>query len=51
MDQLRLAVQVILPGERLLFGLDDTPTKRAGHRPSWHTAPFRFYNALVSITY
>ena len=27
---LRLAVGVILPGERLLFGLDDTPTKRYG---------------------
>src|SRR5215472_5824322 len=27
---LRLAVRVIVPGERLLFGLDDTPTKRAG---------------------
>jgi hypothetical protein len=27
---LRLAVQVIAPGERLLFGIDDTPTKRYG---------------------
>ena len=27
---LRRAVGVILPGERLLFGLDDTPTKRYG---------------------
>src|SRR4051812_1812905 len=27
---LRLAVSVIVPGERLLFALDDTPTKRYG---------------------
>ncbi len=29
---LRLAVGVIGPGERLLFGLDDTPTKRYGRK-------------------
>jgi len=29
---LRRAVTVIVPGERLLFALDDTPTKRAGPR-------------------
>src|SRR5262245_12301425 len=29
---LRLAVDVIAPGERLLFALDDTPTKRYGPR-------------------
>src|ERR1700730_14323121 len=28
----RRAVTVIVPGERLLFALDDTPTKRAGPR-------------------
>src|SRR5215831_19642747 len=28
----RLAVDVIAPGERLLFALDDTPTKRYGPR-------------------
>src|SRR5919108_4524915 len=27
---LRLAVQILCPGERLLFGIDDTPTKRYG---------------------
>jgi hypothetical protein len=27
---LRLAVQVLCPGDRLLFGIDDTPTKRYG---------------------
>src|SRR5271165_1010777 len=27
---LRRAIGVLVPGERLLFGLDDTPTKRAG---------------------
>src|SRR5262249_24861683 len=27
---LRLAVRVLGPGDRLVFGLDDTPTKRAG---------------------
>ena len=27
---LRLAVQTICPGERLLFAIDDTPTKRYG---------------------
>jgi len=27
---LRLAINVVAPGERLLFGLDDTPTKRYG---------------------
>src|SRR5205814_3195455 len=27
---LRSAVQVLCPGDRLLFGIDDTPTKRYG---------------------
>lgn len=56
---LRLAVTVIVPGERLLFGLDDTPTKRAGpkvegagihHNPSPGPAGAQFLYGHIWVT-
>jgi hypothetical protein len=56
---LRLAVTVIAPGERLLFGLDDTPTKRAGpqvegagvhHNPSPGPAGSKFLYGHIWVT-
>src|SRR5262245_3770579 len=56
---LRLAVTVIVPGDRLLFGLDDTPTKRAGpkvegagshHNPSPGPAGAKFLYGHVCVT-
>jgi hypothetical protein len=56
---LRLAVTVIVPGERLLFGLDDTPTKRAGpqvegagihHNPSPGPAGAKFLYGHLWVT-
>jgi len=56
---LRLAVGVILPGERLLFGLDDTPTKRYGphvegagvhHNPTPGPAGQKFLYGHVWVT-
>jgi hypothetical protein len=56
---LRLAVTVIVPGERLLFGLDDTPTKRAGpqvegagipHNPSPGPAGAQFLYGHIGVT-
>jgi hypothetical protein len=54
-----LAVTVIVPGERLLFGLDDTPTKRAGpqvegagihHNPSPGPAGTKFLYGHIWVT-
>jgi hypothetical protein len=56
---LRLAVTVIVPGERLLFALDDTPTKRAGpkvegagihHNPSPGPAGAKFLYGHLWVT-
>jgi DDE superfamily endonuclease len=56
---LRLVVGVILPGERLLFGLDDTPTKRYGphvegagvhHNPTPGPAGQKFLYGHVWVT-
>jgi len=56
---LRLAVSVIVPGERLLFGLDDTPTKRSGrkvegagihHNPSPGPAGQKFLYGHIWVT-
>ncbi|HKB38582.1 MAG TPA: transposase [Gemmataceae bacterium] len=56
---LRLAVTVLAPGERLLFGLDDTPTKRYGpkvqgagihHNPSPGPAGQKFLYGHVWVT-
>ncbi len=56
---LRLAVGVIAPGERLLFGLDDTPTKRYGphvegagvhHNPTPGPAGQKFLYGHVWVT-
>lgn len=56
---LRLAVTVLVPGERLLFGLDDTPTKRYGpkvqgagihHNPSPGPAGQKFLYGHVWVT-
>jgi hypothetical protein len=56
---LRLAVSVIVPGERLLLGLDDTPTRRYGrkvegagihHNPSPGPAGQKFLYGHVWVT-
>ena len=56
---LRLAVTVIVPGERLLFGLDDTPTQRAGpkiegagipHHPRPGPAGAKFLSGHFGVT-
>jgi hypothetical protein len=56
---LRLAVDVIAPGERLLFALDDTPTKRYGplvegagihHNPTPGPAEQKFLYGHVWVT-
>jgi DDE superfamily endonuclease len=56
---LRLAVRVLVPGERLLFGLDDTPTKRYGpkvqgagihHNPTPGPADQKFLYGHVWVT-
>jgi hypothetical protein len=56
---LRLAVNVIAPGERLLFALDDTPTKRYGplvegagihHNPTPGPAEQKFLYGHVWVT-
>src|SRR5437588_2628755 len=56
---LRLAVQVINPGERLLFAVDDTPTKRYGphvegagihHNPTPGPADQKFLYGHVWVT-
>jgi hypothetical protein len=56
---LRLVVGVIVPGERLLFGLDDTPTKRYGphvegagvhHNPTPGPAGQKFLYGHVWVT-
>jgi hypothetical protein len=56
---LRLAITVIVPGERLLFGIDDTPTKRYGpqvegagihHNPSPGPADQKFLYGHVWVT-
>lgn len=56
---LRLAVGVIVPGQRLLFGLDDTPTKRYGphvegagvhHNPTPGPAGQKFLYGHVWVT-
>lgn len=56
---LRLAVRVLGPGERLVFGLDDTPTKRAGpkvegagihHNPTPGPADHKFLYGHVWVT-
>jgi DDE superfamily endonuclease len=56
---LRLAVQVICPGERLLFAIDDTPTKRYGkhvegagihHNPTPGPAGQKFLYGHVWVT-
>jgi DDE superfamily endonuclease len=56
---LRLAVSVIVPGERLLFALDDTPTKRYGpkvegagihHNPTPGPADQKFLYGHVWVT-
>jgi DDE superfamily endonuclease len=56
---LRLAVTVIAPGDRLLFALDDTPTKRAGpkvegagihHNPSPGPAGAKFLYGHIWVT-
>lgn len=56
---LRRAVEVIAPGDRLLFGLDDTPTKRYGphvegagihHNPTPGPAEQKFLYGHVWVT-
>jgi len=56
---LRLAVQVLCPGERLLFAIDDTPTKRYGpkvegagihHNPTPGPAGQKFLYGHVWVT-
>src|SRR5262245_21583328 len=56
---LRLAIGVLVPGERLLFGLDDTPTKRAGpkvegagihHNPTPGPADQKFLYGHIWVT-
>jgi hypothetical protein len=56
---LRLAIQLINPGERLLFGIDDTPTKRYGpkvegagihHNPTPGRAGQKFLYGHVWVT-
>src|SRR5689334_22655794 len=56
---LRLAVNVICPGERLLFAIDDTPTKRYGkqvegagihHNPTPGPAEQKFLYGHVWVT-
>jgi hypothetical protein len=56
---LRVAVQVIVPGDRLLFALDDTPTQRAGphvegagihHNPTPGPAQQQFLYGHVWVT-
>jgi hypothetical protein len=56
---LRLAVRVLGPGDRLVFGLDDTPTKRAGpkvegagihHNPTPGPADQKFLYGHVWVT-
>ena len=56
---LRLAVGVVVPGQRLLFGLDDTPTKRYGphvegagvhHNPTPGPAGQKFLYGHVWVT-
>ena len=56
---LRRAIGVIVPGERLLFGLDDTPTKRYGpkvqgagihHNPTPGPADQKFLYGHVWVT-
>jgi hypothetical protein len=56
---LRCAVRVLLPGERLLFGLDDTPTPRYGpkvqgaglhHNPTPGPADQKFLYGHVWVT-
>jgi DDE superfamily endonuclease len=56
---LRLAVSVIVPGDRLLFALDDSPTKRAGpqiegagihHNPTPGAADQKFLYGHVWVT-
>lgn len=56
---LRRAVSVVAPGERLLFGLDDTPTRRCGrhvegagrhHDPSPGPAGTKFLYGHVWVT-
>src|ERR1700682_2102011 len=57
---LRLAGRVIVPGERLLFGLDDTPTKRSGpkvegagihHNPTPGPADQKFLYGHIWVTF
>jgi len=56
---LRLAVPVVAPGERVLFGIDDTPTKRYGphvqgagihHNPTPGPADQKFLYGHVWVT-
>src|ERR1700736_4361221 len=56
---LRVAIRVIVPAERLLFGLDDTPTKRYGpqvegagvhHNPTPGPADQKFLYGHVWVT-
>jgi hypothetical protein len=56
---LRLAVSVICPGERLLFAIDDTPTKRYGkhvegagihHNPTPGPAAYKYLYGHVWVT-
>src|SRR5438046_4853476 len=56
---LRIAVQVIVPGERLLLALDDTPTQRYGplvegagihHNPTPGPADQKFLYGHVWVT-
>ena len=56
---LRLSVRVLGPGDRLVFGLDDTPTKRAGpkvegagihHNPTPGPADQKFLYGHVWVT-
>jgi hypothetical protein len=56
---LRIAIDVIAPGSRLVFALDDTPTKRYGprvegagihHNPTPGPADQRFYYGHVWVT-
>ena len=56
---LRIAIDVIAPGERLLFALDDTPTKRYGpfvegagihHNPTPGPADQKFLYGHVWVT-
>lgn len=56
---LRLAVTVVIPGDRLLFGIDDTPTKRYGakvqgagihHNPTPGPAEHQFLYGHIWVT-